>query len=207
MMLARSWRARPDVHPVPSLPPREVLTAHAGRFLDAEHLATIDLALDDNGVLTGSSYGVPFQVKATEDGRLAASRSARDFTARLVEEGEALEVEHDAGILAHYRRVLPGAALPADLPGRYLSAEMDAAWTVSAEAGVMTVTVEGPVGRGGPWSVEPILGDIVRFWMPGALFRAWYDVRLTRDAGGHVSGLLVNAGRVRALRFTRELPA
>ena len=36
------------------------------------------------------------------------------------------------------------------------------------------------------------------------LFRAWLDVRVLRDAAGHITGLHVDGGRVKDLVFERE---
>ena len=193
----------PGVHPVPALPPRAALAAHVGRFLDEAVPASVDFTLNEAGALLGSTNGVPFQVKAEPDGRLAASRSARDWTMRLSADGEALEGELDAGARATYRRITPEASPPADLPGRYRTAEMGAVWTFAAAGTGMTVEVAGPLCNAGPWEVEALADDIIRVYTPGTLFRGWQDVRVLRDSGGRITGLYLNGGRVKRLEFTR----
>jgi CubicO group peptidase (beta-lactamase class C family) len=183
----------PSAHPVRAMPD---LAGYAGRFVDDAAPASVDISVAD-GVLTAMTNGQPFGVLAEADGRLAASRSARDWVMRL--EGDVLEVELDAGVRATYRRVAGGAALPEGLAGTYVSDEMDATWIVGAR----DVAVRGPVGRGGPWGLEGIDGDVFRIWTPGALFKGWLDARVVRDAGGAVTGLYVNGGRVKRLVLRR----
>ncbi len=193
---------RADAAPAVALPGKPALEKHVGRFLDEAGPATVDLALNEAGQLTGTTNGVPFLLKAEPDGRLAASRTARDFTMKLSDDGAALAVEQDAGFTSTWTRVAPGAALPADLPGRYRSAEMDAVWTITSDGDGMRVTVAGPVAIAPPWPLEGVKGDIFRAYNPGTLYRSWQDVRVLRENGA-VSGLFVNGGRVKNLRFTK----
>lgn len=187
----------------PGLPAVDVLVRHVGRFLDPVGLATVDFSLSGDGVLSGSCNGVSFAVRATGDGRLAAATSARDFCFRLSADGDSMAIEQGAGEVAIWRRVAPGAALPAGLAGRYRSAEMAATWTISADSGGMAVAVAGPVAHAGPWPVEAVAEDVIRVWMPGALYRSWLDVRVVRDGGGAIGGLLANGNRVKNLAFAR----
>lgn len=197
----------PGVAPAPKLPAKAELARYAGRFLDDARPATVDLSMSEAGQLSGSTNGIGFQVKALADGRLAARRSAPDWAMRLSEDGDTLAVELDAGVTATYRRIAPGAALPADLPGLYRSAELAASWRIEAAEDGMRLFVQGSLGNAGPWTLEGIAGDIFRLYTPGTLFRAWHDVRLLRDAAGAPSGLLVHSNRVKEMAFTREAAA
>jgi len=196
------------VSPALRLPEADMLARHAGRFLDSAAPATVDFALSAAGVLTGSTNGVSFEVRSNGDGRLAAANAGRDFAFRLAADGASVEIEHDAGVAATYHRVVPGAALPADLPGTYRSDEMAATWTIApcqegGHPGGMDLTIAGPLANAGPWPLEGIEGDIFRTWTPGALYRSWLDARVLRDASGRVTGLLTNGNRVKNLSFQR----
>jgi D-aminopeptidase len=191
------------VHPVPEMPKAEALAAWAGRFLARDQPSTLELTLSKTGVLSGSSNGVPFGLKAEGDGRLLANRSSRDLTLRLSSDAQSLEVEQDAGIATTYYRVQPGGSLPADLPGTYRSEEMAATWTITARDGGYWVEIDGPVAHAPAWELEAIEGDIVRLYAPSNLYRSWLDIRVRRHDGGRVAGLFVNGGRVRNLVFTR----
>jgi hypothetical protein len=202
-VLAGMLEGVPGVHPVVAMPAAEALAPWAGKFLDRDAPATLELSMSEAGVLSGSSNGVPFGLKAEPDGRLIASRSSRDLILRLAADAQSLEVEQDAGVTSTYHRVAPGGTLPADLPGSYRSDEMDATWTITASPAGMTARVEGPVDKAASWELEAVEGDIVRLYAPSNLYRSWLDIRVQRHAGGRIAGLFVNGGRVRNLVFHR----
>jgi len=203
-MLDALVEGRSEVRPVPPLPPRPALARLAGRYVDRENCLTLELSLADDGTPMANMHGVPFALVATNDGRLRARRGAFDFTARPALDGATLEVEADARQVGTFHRVATAAAVPAGLSGRYASAEFDATWTIAeVEPGKLTAQVAGPLLKGAVWSVEPIEGDIIRINVPGALFQTWVDAAVRRDAGGGVTGLLVNSGRTRGVRFDR----
>ena len=113
-------------------------------------------------------------------------------------------MERDAGMHETLHRVSGNAELPADLPGRYHNADMAATWTIGTGETGMTLHVAGPLRIAGHWEIEPIEGDFIRIVSPTPLFRAWLDGRVLRDAGGRISGLHVDGGRVRNLFFAKE---
>jgi CubicO group peptidase (beta-lactamase class C family) len=197
----------PGVAPAPPPPPREDLEKLVGRWLDPRSGFTLDISMSGPGRLMGCTHGVPFRLDANADGRLRASRAARDFQCALARDGR-LAVELDAGVQARLQRVAPGGPLPEGLAGRYFNAEIGATWTFTPTGGTpsgegMRVDVAGPVtAAGGGWPVEAIDGDVVRIWMPGPLFRAWLDARVLRE-DGRVSGLNVSGNRARRLLYTR----
>ena len=189
----------PSVGPAPVLPPPTELGRYAGRWIDRKGGATADIALRDDGMLTVTTYGVPFTACANEDGRLGNRTYSTPFTFRLLGEGGKLEVEQDAGATATYHRVAEGAALPDGLSGRYVNDDMAASWTIEGTS----LTVIGPLRVGTRWSVEPIEGDVIRVVAPTALFAAWLDGRVLRERGGRITGLALDGGRARRLVFRR----
>ncbi len=194
--------ARPHAAPAPGRPgPADALSL-AGRWLDRKASATLDINVAPDGGASFVTYGLPFVPSVTLDGRLGTVRGMNPFALRLLN-ADTVEVETDAGHVATYHRVPPGAALPADLPGTYRSGEMDTIWTVSAGPGEAQVMIRGPIVRGGPWRIEPVEGDLVRVHTPDVLFPGWLDVLVLRDGTGAVSGLEVNGGRVRRVLYQR----
>jgi D-aminopeptidase len=189
----------PGVHPAPVLPPPTELGRYAGRWIDRKGGATADIALREDGALTVTIYGVPFVARATEDGRLGSPTYSNPFTFRLLGEGDTLEVEHDAGTITTYHRVIEGAAPPDGLSGRYVNDDMAASWTIEGTV----VTVAGPLRIGTRWSVEPVEGDVIRVVAPTALYTAWLDARVLREPGGRITALAVDGGRARRLVFRR----
>lgn len=202
-VLSAILEAEAEATPPIAMPSRPVLASYTGRFVDFDTPATVDIDLSNDGVLTATTNGQPFGLRAEADGRLAANRSARDWVMRLLPETAELEVELDAETNATYLRVPPNAAPPAGLAGTYLSDEMAASWTIAEADGALSVRVAGPIGRGGPWQIEGVAGDIFRIWTPGILARGWMDVRAVRGGNGVVNGLYINAGRVKRLQLRR----
>jgi CubicO group peptidase (beta-lactamase class C family) len=195
---------RPDVHPVPPLPPRATLDRLAGRYLDRESAATVEFAVAADGTPTATMHGVPFALQPTEDGRLSAARGAFDFIATPPDEAGRVEIEFDAGNEAVFDRVptetLP---LPTGLAGRYVCAELGAVWTIALDSdNCAKVTVAGPLHHAGPWPLEAIEGDRLRVGVPSVLFQAWFDVQVLHG-GGAISGIEVTGARARRLRFQR----
>lgn len=206
-MLDAAVEGLPGVHPAPPMPPRAALKALAGRWIAAD-ATTLDIALDEGGELVvARQHGVPFALVPGGDGRLAARRSAFPFTLSLPE-GDTLAVETSAGEVTRFRRAPDEAPPPpADLPGRYRCAELDATWTIAPEPdGRMAVRVQGPLVAAGPWRVTPMAEDALRVATPGTLFQGWLDVRVLRDAAAkdRVAALSVSGARARGLRFERQ---
>ena len=133
--------ARPGAAPGPICADPEVTRPLAGRWLDPATTATLDITVTPDGVTSFTTYGLPFEPSALPGGRLGTVRGMGIFALQPVD-ADTIEVELDAGHVATYRRVTPGATLPDGLPGRYLSDEMDAAWTI--EAGGDGLQILGP---------------------------------------------------------------
>jgi CubicO group peptidase (beta-lactamase class C family) len=189
--------------PAPAMPPKDALAALAGRYIAAETGATLDIAVAEDGTTTLTTNGLASPAEATDDGWLAVARSSSVFHVRGAGPDN-VEVRLDAGVTSLWQRVTPGARLPADLPGTYVSEEMAARWDVSAAADGMSLRAYGPVVRGPAWSLEPITERDVRVHVPG-IFRSWLDTRIERDDNGAITALVVNGGRVKAVRYLREI--
>jgi CubicO group peptidase (beta-lactamase class C family) len=204
-VLDSAIEGRPGIHALAALPDAASLRKLAGRWLDRTRAATLDIAINEDGVPVVNANGVPFLLRMSETGKLVASRSANDFTAVLTDHGATLDVELDAGATATFVRIAEGATLPADLPGRYGNDEIGADWTiaVSGEAMTMAMAIDGPLRRRDGAQIEPVEGDFIRIVLPGNLYRAWADARVLRDASGAVTGLAVRGGRARNLVFSR----
>lgn len=185
-VLAEALADVPGVQAVPDLPAD--LSGYVGRFLDPATPQTVEFSLDAHGRLQGKMFGNPFRLRAGADGWLYAARAAHDFRCRLADDG-GLEVVQDAGVAGRWRRVGPGT-LPADLDGTYLSDEMASCWQIAGAA----VRVDGPIIRTTVWRVEPLDAAHVRLVYPGG---TWLDARVLRGAGGAISGMLVNGGRIK----------
>ncbi len=194
--------ARPGAAPAPRPADPDAVRPLAGRWLDPVSGTTLDIAVTPEDAASFVTFGQPFEPSVLPDGRLGAVRGMTSFA--LCPVGvDTVEVELDAGHVATFRRVPPGAALPDGLPGRYRSEEMDADWTIEPDGDGVQVTIGGPVTRGGPWRVEPIQGDQIRIPVPD-LLPFWLDVEALRDAAGAITGLRVNSGRVRSVLYQRQ---
>ncbi len=194
--------ARPGAAPAPMRANPEVTRPLAGRWLDPATAATLDIAVTQDGATSFTAYGLPFEPSTLPDGRLGTVRGMSRFALRPVD-ADTIEVELDAGHIATFLRVPPNAALPDGLPGSYCNDEMDAAWTIEAEAGGLQILARGPVTRGGPWRIEPVKGDVVRIPTPDLLFASWLDAQALRNGAGAVTGLMVNGGRVKDVPYRR----
>lgn len=193
---------RPELHPVPSLPPRETLAPLSGRWIQREAGMTLDIAVPADGALVVTVNGASVQPRPAPDGRLTVTHGTILLAIRR-QADDTLEIEQDAGHTATWHRVAPGGMLPEGLAGVYACPEMASRWVFATLADGMHAQVEGPLARGARWAVEPVEGDLVRVIVPGILARAWYDVRLRRGPDGGVTGLVVNTGRLRDVVYER----
>jgi len=192
----------PAVQKLPSWPPREDLQPLAGRYVDPAVPATLDIAIPDRGAPTITTFGLAAGAEMLPDGRLAAARSNSLLAVRALDR-DTIEVEEDAGATLVMHRAASGP-LPDGLAGEYANEEMASVWTVCAtREGGLEVVARGPVARGQPWPIEAVEGDVIRIHIPGLVWPAWYDALAVRGEGG-VTGLLVHAGRVKQVLYTRK---
>ena len=194
--------ARPGIAPVPASPAPADTAPLAGRWLDRDAGATLDIAVSEDGTTTFTTYGLPFSLSVQPDGRLGTIRGMAPFALRA-KDADTVEVELDAGHTATYHRVGDGAVLPDGLAGAYRSDEIAATWTLTSGEAGLHATARGPVVSGGPWRIEPVEGDMVRVHVPDILYPSWLDVHVLRDGAGGVEGLSVASGRVKAALFRR----
>ena len=178
------------LHPVPAMPP---LAGLAGSFVTAAGVS-LDLFLDEAGKPMARQHGVAFPLGPRADGWLHAQRGGFRFAIERKPDG--LVLHTDAG---HSEALLPLAErVPLDCAGVFRCEDVGATWTVADGAW----SVDGPIAKAGPFRAEGLTAGLARFHVPGALYDAWWDVTLERDAG-RVSALLVNGARARGLRFER----
>jgi CubicO group peptidase (beta-lactamase class C family) len=188
---------------VPPLPAKEQVAGLAGRYMDPDTGATLDIDVAEDGTVTFTANGLPATAEVTEDGRLGVPRSGVPITVRGAGP-DAVEVEQDAGVIGLWRRVARGATLPDDLPGSYVSDEMGAHWIIARGDGGMSVRAHGPVVRGPAWPLEAITAEDVRVHIPATVGRSWLDVRIRRNAEGAITDLVVQGGRVKSVRYARQ---
>ncbi len=192
----------PFVHSVPPVPAWASAATLPGRYLDRAAGATVDVARDAKDRVSASVNGVATFLMPTEDGRLATSRGSGDFCLRF--DGDAIEVERDAGVIETLHRVTPGVRLPPDLAGRYVNPDTAATWIIIATDSGAELHVAGPLlAAGGVWEIEPIEGDVIRIYTPLTLYRGWLDTRVLRDGARRVTALHVDGSRVKGLVFPR----
>lgn len=192
-VLDAALAATPGLTPVPALPPRAVLEAMSGRWVNVEEGASFDILLDADGTPIARSHGVPFALAPLPDGGLTARRGVFCFTLRQA--GEGLELEGDGGHRTLFRRAPDAPPLPPGLPGRYACEELAAEWTIGDD---YHVRVRGPHAAAGPWRLESMAPGLMRLHAPGTLFDSWYDLRLLPDGT-----LEAHGARARRLAFIR----
>ncbi|HEY0203154.1 MAG TPA: serine hydrolase domain-containing protein [Acetobacteraceae bacterium] len=193
---------RPGAAPAPASPAAAVTAPLAGRWLDRDAGATLDITPTEDGNTAFTTYGLSFVPSVQPDGRLGTVRGMTPFALRPNDAGT-LEVEMDAGHAATYHRVPDGPALPDGLAGAYRSDELAATWTLAISETGLQVTTRGPVVSGGPWRIEAIEGDVIRIHVPDILFPSWLDASVLRGGTGRVEGLSVSGGRVKDVLFRR----
>lgn len=96
------------------------------------------------------------------------------------------------------RLVAPDTVRPTDYVGTYASEELDTRMRVVQEAGRLFVRHENPF-RDSP-------EDALRATRPDTFAVDGRTMRFERDARGRIIGFQLDAGRVRNLRFLREVP-
>ena len=193
---------RPGIAPAPASPAAAATAPLAGRWLDRNTGATLDITAAEDGSPAFTTYGLSFVPSVQPDGRLGTIRGMAAFALRPVDSGT-LEVEMDAGHTATYHRIPNGAALPDGLAGAYRSDEIAATWTLADGASGLQVTARGPVMSGGPWRIEAMEGDVIRIHVPDILFPSWLDATVLRGGTGAVEALSVSSGRVKDVLFRR----
>lgn len=179
------------LHPVAAMPK---LPGLAGSYV-TQGGGTLDLWVDDAGKPMARQHGVAFPLGPRADGWLHALRGGFRFAIERKPEG--LVLHTDAG---HSEALQPVVErVPLHCEGRFRCDDVAAIWTVAGGQW----SVDGPMAKGGPFMAEGLTAELARFHVPGALYDAWWDVRLERNSAGAVAALVVNGARARGLRFER----
>lgn len=179
------------LHPVAAMPK---LAGLDGTYV-SDSGASLDLFLDDAGKPMARQHGVAFSLGPRADGWLHALRGGFRFAVeRRVDD---LVLHTDAGYSEPLSPVPERAALMCE--GAFRCDDVATTWTVADGQW----NIDGPMAKGGPFRAEGLTGDLARFHVPGALYDAWWDVRLERNPAGGVAALMVNGARARGLRFER----
>jgi len=182
------------LHPVPPMPKTAALD---GSYVTEEG-ASLDLWVDEAGRPMARQHGVAFGLGPRPDGMLHALRGGFRFAIEITADGLALH--SDAGQHAALARVELPVAPPSWATGAWHCADVGATWLVGDDA---TWRIDGPHVKAGPFEIEGLTAELVRFLMPTALYDAWWDVRPLRDAAGKVVALEANGARAQGLRFER----
>ena len=117
------------------------------------------------------------------------------FIAAEAGKPRSLDESFDSGKPEHFQLVdtapLTAAEL-ADYAGDYVSEEIDPVYRMVAQNGQIVLTRL----KSGPDALRPAIRDI----FVGDIGK----IRFTRDTGGHVSGFILDAGRILNFRFTKK---
>jgi hypothetical protein len=116
----------------------------------------------------------------------------------VFEDSTRMIVRGATALAVTYTRVAAASVTPEQLAayaGSYYAPELDVRWTIRADSGTLIVT------RGGRR-----VGTLMPTYHDGFVMGSTI-LDFTRDGKGRPSGFLVEAGRVRHLRFAREAAA
>ena len=138
--------------------------------------------------------GARTELLALSDSRFALRGVDGEAVFDSTAAGRALRLRRGTGRDQIFQQMTPFAPTPAQLAafaGRYRSAELDTDVEVKATDSTLVLSERRP----GSLVMRPVYTDA---------FRGGIGVtEFSRDASGRVTGFVVNAGRVRALRFDR----
>jgi D-aminopeptidase len=198
MMLAGDERLRP----APAAIAEAEIAPLAGTWFNAEEPSLFDLAWR-NSEATVTQNGMPFVLARRADGWLAAERGSFEFALKP-EGSDRLAVDLGAGRVVAYHKLGARDEVPAALPGRYVSADCGASWTIEHTGGAWTMAVSGPLIAGGaPWTVRGLDADTIEIESPAGWVTPTQLAHLVRDSTGRLVALEVSTGRIRKMRFDR----
>lgn len=167
------------------------LTSLAGVYR-RESGDVLRLAVRDGKLVVAD--GAPTELVPLSENRFGIRGVEGDVTFDSSAAGRTMLLRRGAGSAQRFTRMTPFTPTPAQLAGfagRYRSSELDTEFHIVANDSVLTISDRRP----GSVVMRPIYADA---------FRGPIGVmEFTRDASGRITGLVVNAGRVRGLRFDR----
>ena len=141
-----------------------------------------------------SAEGARIELLPLSDSRFALLGVDGEAVFDTAAAGRALRLRRGTGREQTFVQMTPFSPTPAQLgafAGRYRSAELEAVVEVKATDSTLVFSERRP----GSLVMRPVYTDAFRGGIGVAEF--------SRDASGRVTGFVVNAGRVRALRFDR----
>jgi hypothetical protein len=131
---------------------------------------------------------------AAEAGRLRSPEAGKPRSPEA-DKPRSMEQSFDGGKPEHFQLVDPApltAAQLADCAGDYVSEEIDPVYRMVIQNGQIVLTRP----KSGPDALRPAISDV----FVGDIGK----IRFTRDAAGHVSGFILDAGRIQNFRFTKK---
>jgi CubicO group peptidase (beta-lactamase class C family) len=167
----------------------ERLQALAGMYRDPATRATRTLTMDGGRLYVGASNR--FELRPVSETEFQAVDAPVEMRVRF--EPGRLVWTQGGGEPQTFEKLALVTPTPEELAayaGRYFSEELQATYTLAVENGTLTVHRRG----GDPTPLRPLVRDE---------FSAGPTLRFVRDAAGAVTGFMLDAGRVRNLRFTR----
>ena len=192
-----------DLPPAVTEPPvdntREVAVPEAALKLYARTYWHLQDALArtftvDGGKLHASNGPQRIPLKALGSGTFLMTAGPRSrLTFEKTGAGMQLKISGDARVYELAEPFTPSAEQLAAFAGVYRSDEMDAVFRMAVRDGVLRL--ERSKIR--PAQLDPLVKDTFRT-MPGV-------VQFTRDAGGRVTGFLLQGGRVKNVKFWKEI--
>ena len=149
--------------------------------------------------------GLPFALGRRADGWLAAERGSFEFALKPGQKGT-VRVDLGAGRVLTFKKLGRRKAVPAAIAGRYVSADTGATWEIRRSGEDWTASVGGPLIAGGAaWPVRGIDADTVEIESPGSWITVSQLAHLVRDRAGRIVALEVSTGRIKKMRFERQV--
>ncbi|HST63367.1 MAG TPA: serine hydrolase, partial [Longimicrobium sp.] len=167
----------------------ERLQALAGMYREPVTRATRTLTVDGGRLYVGAANR--FELRPVSETEFQAVGAPVEMWVRF-EPGRLVwtQVGGEPQAFEKLALVTPTPEELAAYAGRYFSEELQATYTLAVENGTLTVHRRG----GDPTPLRPLVRDE---------FSAGPTLRFVRDASGALTGFMLDAGRVRNLRFER----
>ncbi|MDE2576962.1 MAG: D-aminopeptidase [Rhodospirillales bacterium] len=179
--------------PLPAADP----TSWPGLYEEPESAIRVRVEAMADGRLNLLYAQGPEVLTATADGAYSGA------TTRLVRAADGLRMERAGENLSARLLACTGGA-PADIEGRFLSAELGATLTCGAAGGVLYGAFSGALGDGTMQALQPLGRDLWALPCPRALdYSAPGDwtLKFERGAGGRVTGVQVGCWLARRVAF------
>ncbi|HEX2206495.1 MAG TPA: serine hydrolase domain-containing protein [Longimicrobium sp.] len=173
----------------------ERLQALAGLYREPQTRATRTITVSDSKLYVGT--GNRFELRPLSETEFQAVDAPVEMRVRFAPAAAGrpghLVWTQDGGEPQTFEKLALVTPTPEELAayaGRYFSEELQTTYTLAVEYGALVLHRRG----GEPTPLRPLVRDE---------FSAGPTLRFVRDASGAVTGFMLDAGRVRNLRFTR----